>query len=61
MTEKEMFLKMLKRVTKEMLCPGIEEKDFFFIESDGSITVINRNEEEFTFEFDKNGNLFYFG
>lgn len=61
MTEREMFLKMLKRTTKEMLCPGIEETDFFFVEPDGSITVINCNEEEFTFEFDKKGNLFHFG
>lgn len=60
MTEKEFFLKIIHHAVKEMC--GMENKaNFYRKETDGSITIINENNEETTFLFDNNECLIYYG
>lgn len=56
MTEKEIFLNMLKRVV------GFEEhqENFFHIEGSNSIVIFNENSEKTTFRFDNEGNLVWY-
>jgi len=55
MTEREMFLNMIKRVTENQI------GEFYRIEEDdGSITIINSSLEETNFSFNADGTLNFF-
>lgn len=60
MTDKEFFLKIIRDAVKEM-CGMENETNFYRIETDGGITIINENNEETTFLFDDKGCLFHYG
>lgn len=59
MTEREIFLNMIRRVV-ETVSTEKDFKNFFREEGDGNITIFNGNCVETTFEFDKNGSLTFF-
>ena len=59
MTEREMFLKMIERVTIRL--GGVKDPNSFYnVDKDGDITVINDRNEETIFIFDENGELITF-
>lgn len=57
MTEKEIFLSMIRRVLAGL--PD-EDKDNYYRENDYSVIIINANLEETTFYFDENGDLAFY-
>ena len=60
MTEKEMFLNIIKRIFDNNHIDEEEAKEFFHFENENTITLINSSLEEMNFEFDEDGNLSWF-
>lgn len=58
MTEREIFLNMIRRVVDTVSTGNFE--NFFHEEDNGDITIFNEDCVETTFEFDENGSLTFF-
>ena len=55
MTEKEMFMNMIKRVAV-----NDSSENFWKEEEYGNFSIFNASNEKTTFEFDDNGNLMWY-
>lgn len=55
MTEKEMFLNIIKRVLDNHHIDEEETKEFFHSETENTITLVNDSLKEINFEFDEEG------
>lgn len=60
MTEKEMFLNIIKRIFDNHHIDEEEAKEFFHSETENTITLVNSSLEEMNFEFDEDGKLNWF-
>ena len=58
MTEKEIFLNMIRRVLTEKAVD--EDLRKYYYEDNNNVTVINANLEETIFYFDENGALIFY-